>query len=278
MNSEPKVRPDQIGVSDRSVGRVRRAIRFASAIGLSGTIQLIRKYGFRESYRFVVRNIRFAIAVQADKRFDRAHGVDTGGSIQLDSLNIRSPNRGFGTEYVSTSAKSFAWMMRALPSDLSGYVFIDIGAGKGRALLLASQYRFSRIVGVEFARELVAIARNNIERFNRSSQANAIEIVETDAVQYKFPPNPLVVYFYNPFSPKLFAEVLNALVETLRSNPRNCFIIYATTMPTMDEQRKLILASGAFQELETDPMPLFWDAVRSIRYMVFKTRNSTLKS
>ena len=30
-------------------------------------------------------------------------------------------------------------------------VFLDLGAGKGRALLLASQFPFKRIVGVEFS-------------------------------------------------------------------------------------------------------------------------------
>jgi predicted RNA methylase len=279
MNFESNTGLEHVEFNDRSVGRLQRALRFGRDVGLSGIVQLIREHGFRKSAHFVARNIRFVIAVRADRRFDCAHGVDTGGSIQLDSLSIGGPNRSLGNEYVPTSANSFAWMMRALPSDIAGHVFIDIGAGKGRTLLLASKFPFSKIIGVEFARELVAIAQKNIERFGSSSRDQAIEIIETDAAQFEFPRDPLVVYLYNPFSPTLFAKVLSTLVASLKSSPRNCFLIYSTTMEgTMDMVRAIIVETGAFQELETNSMPLFWDSVRSIRYAVFQNRNTNTKN
>jgi 16S rRNA G966 N2-methylase RsmD len=279
MNLETKIGSEHVGVNDRSVGRLQRALRIVREVGLSGILQLMREHGLRQSAHFVIRNIRFMIAVQADRRFDRVHGVDTSGSIQLDSLNICGPNRSFGNEYVSTSAKSFAWMMKALPIDIAGYTFIDIGAGKGRTLLLASKYPFSRIMGVEFAHELVAVAQKNIERFSIASEGRTIEIVETDAAQFEFPQNPLVVYLYNPFSATLFAKVLNALVVSLRLNPRDCFLIFATTMDgTMDGVRAIIAETDAFQEVNTNPMPLFWDSVRSIHYVVFHAQKLDMKN
>lgn len=267
------------GINDRAVGRVQRALGYLKEAGLSGLIQLIRKHGLRQSYKFIARNIRFAIAVRADRRFDRAHGVDTGGSIRLESLNISSQNRALGNEYVSTSAKSFGWMMKALPDDMVGYTFIDIGAGKGRTLLLATRFPFARIIGVEFAHELVAIARKNIERFyNPDSKEQAISMVDCDAAQFEFPHEPLVVYFYNPFSPTLFAKVVARLIESLQAQPRDCFLVYATTIEgTIDAVRAIIAETGAFKEHATTPMPLFWDAVRSIRYAVFQIRGNDPK-
>jgi tRNA1(Val) A37 N6-methylase TrmN6 len=92
-------------------------------------------------------------------------------------------------------------MMQSLPRNLAGYTFIDIGAGKSRTLLLASRYNFVKIVGVEFAQELVACASRNIASFccDRES-CRDLAVVEADATQFDFPYTPLVLFFYNPFS------------------------------------------------------------------------------
>lgn len=42
-------------------------------------------------------------------------------------------------------------------------VFLDYGSGKGRALIMAAQYPFRRILGVEFSPQLSLIASQNIE-------------------------------------------------------------------------------------------------------------------
>ncbi|WP_258580839.1 class I SAM-dependent methyltransferase [Mesorhizobium sp. AR02] len=123
------------------------------------------------------------------------------GSVQLAALDVIGPHRSKGNEAVCTSPRTFHFIMKSLPSDLQGHTFVDIGSGKSRTLLLASRYPFAAIIGVEFARELVEIARGNIARFrDPSRKCRALSVVEADAAAYEFPEAPLVVYFYNPFS------------------------------------------------------------------------------
>ena len=265
-------REDRRGVYDRSSGRLRRALAVLRERGPMEPFRLVREHGLRASARFVGRNVRHMIADRLARRWDRVHGVDTAGSIQLAMLDVVGPNRDKGNECVCTSPKSFGFIMKALPRDLSDATFIDIGSGKSRTLLLASHYPFKAIVGVEFARELVAIARRNIAAYRSPSQmCRTLSVVEGDAAAYAFPDTPLVVYFYNPFSKDVFDTVLDNLAASLRETPRRCFVVYGSSShQAIDWARPAIRASGMFEELAVPRMPGFLDAVRRIDYAVFR--------
>ncbi|MBN9219709.1 MAG: class I SAM-dependent methyltransferase [Mesorhizobium sp.] len=206
------------------------------------------------------------------REWDRRHGVDTAGSIQLAALTIAGPHRAKGNEAVCTSPKTFDFIMKSLPRDLHDHTFVDIGSGKSRTLLLASRYSFAEIIGVEFACELVEIARANIDRFRDSSRkCRALSVVEADAAAYGFPETPLVVYFYNPFSKDVFDIVLKNLVSSLERRPRSCFVIYGSSSHrAIDWARPAIRETGIFRELSVRPMPGFLDAIRPIDYAVFR--------
>jgi hypothetical protein len=251
-----------------------RAVSFVRQRGFLEPLRLVRRHGVGESARFVSRNIRHLVADRLARKWDRDNGVDTAGSIRLDFLNVVGPNRDKGNECVCTSPKSFDFIMRNLPADLGSYTFIDIGSGKSRTLLLASHYPFAEIVGVEFARELVGIARRNIARYeNPSQKCRALSVVEADATAYDFPPTPLLVYFYNPFSKEVFDVVLANLVSSLARHPRDCFVVYGSSSHrAIDWARPAIRQAGIFEELAVPAMPFFLDAVRTIDYAVFRHR------
>ena len=84
----------------------------------------------------------------------------------------------------------------ACPRKLAAFTFVDIGCGKGRALLLAEEYPFRKIIGVEFSRRLAKIAAANAAKSARS----ASQWFTPTPANFNFPPEPLVVFLYNPFS------------------------------------------------------------------------------
>ncbi|WP_246689092.1 class I SAM-dependent methyltransferase [Mesorhizobium sp. WSM4310] len=265
-------RLDRDGLEDRSFGRLGRAWSYLRQHGLLEPLRLIRRHGLGASLDFVQRNIRHMLADRLARKWDRRHRVDTAGSIQLGALNVVGPHRAMGNEAVCTSPRTFDFIMKSLPRDLHDHTFIDIGSGKSRTLLLASQYPFAEIIGVEFARELVDIARSNIERFHDpSQQCRTLSVVEADAAAYDFPEAPLVVYFYNPFSKDVFDIVLKNLVSSLQRHPRDCFIVYGSSSHrAIDWARPAIRDTGIFRELSVPAMPGFLDAVRTIDYAVFQ--------
>ena len=126
----------------------------------------LRRYGVAGTVREALRLLRTRRAGEAAKRrsldFDRRHGVDTAGIVRLGALRIESPNRDLGVRYQPSDPDDFRSLVEALPIDPKDYVLVDLGSGKGRVLLLASEFPFRRVVGVEFSQELNEIAERNV--------------------------------------------------------------------------------------------------------------------
>jgi predicted RNA methylase len=161
-----------------------------------------------------------------DIDYDCDHAVDTTWARLPFSVRLREV---FSERlYQPTAEEEFAAIMQHFTGlDLSSYTFIDLGSGKGRALLHAAMFPFARIVGVEVQPELDAIARANIERFERPGQlCRQIESLCADAREYRFPASNLALYLFNPFPDYVLREVLANLVESARLHPRRIFVLY----------------------------------------------------
>jgi len=113
---------------------------------------------------------------------------------------------------------------------LKDFTFIDLGSGKGRVLLMAADYPFKRIIGVEFMPELHRAAQENIAGYSSDRQrCRLIESVCMDARDFQFPPEPLVAYLFNPFSEATFVAVLENLRQSVEQSPRPVYIAYRFT-------------------------------------------------
>lgn len=111
--------------------------------------------------------------------------------------------------------------------NLRDFVFLDLGAGKGRTLLMASDYPFHRIVGVELLAALHRIALENLSKYRGEAQkCFALEAVCGDAREFVFPAEPAVLYLFNPFPEAGLRRVLANLEESLRAHPRALYVLY----------------------------------------------------
>ena len=171
--------------------------------------------------RYHPREVRFRRSLaERDARYDNEYGVDTGGLTRLKKLNVSGPNRRFGISYIATPPDEFARGMAALPIRHEDFTFIDLGSGKGRALLLALDFKFRALVGVEFARELHETALANLGRHSK------VELRCMDVTEFEFPDNPLVVYLYNPFGPEIMSQIARRLYSSFAASPRPIYVVY----------------------------------------------------
>ena len=123
--------------------------------------------------------------------------------------------------------RSIEEYLRPLDIAFEEYTFIDYGCGKGRALLLASEYPFERIIGVEYAPELVVIAQRNIELYRSGTQrCRSITVVESDAAAFAPPAVPTVYFLYNPFDGVVLTKVLDRIRRCNLQNRRLNYLIY----------------------------------------------------
>ena len=132
------------------------------------------------------------------------------------------------SSYQPLEQELFSEMLNALGIDYREFTFIDIGSGKGRALLMASAYPFHRILGIELLPELNEIAEDNISRFASSEQrCKRLETICADATTFQFPADPLVVYLFHPLPATGFTKVMTNLEMSWRERPRAMFVVYA---------------------------------------------------
>jgi SAM-dependent methyltransferase len=169
----------------------------------------------------------------AEHRFDRQYGVDTSGLVWGEELKTGSASDAWNTAYYAIPPSVFHHVMAQLPETLqTGATFIDLGCGKGRALLLASEYPFAEIIGVEIAPPLHHVAVENVERYTVARRAEGrgsgppVHLLLQDAAQYQFPDGPLVLYLYNPFCRPVLEKVLANLERALTREPRQAAVLY----------------------------------------------------
>jgi SAM-dependent methyltransferase len=159
-----------------------------------------------------------------DVDFDWENRVDTtsatvGWKDRLQGL-LHSP-------YQPTEPALFRSMLDSLALDFRQFTFIDLGSGKGRTLLLAADYPFRRIVGVELLPALHQVAVENVARYNSGSQqCFEVESVCGDAREFVFPAEPLLLYLFNPLSKGGLQTVIENLEKSLYQKPRAVYLLY----------------------------------------------------
>jgi SAM-dependent methyltransferase len=157
--------------------------------------------------------------------FDKKFGTETGGYISSGEMESVSYSALLATGYAGVPPSSLRPALAALPIKHEDFTFVDIGCGKGRALFVAAEFPFRRIVGVELAVELAEVARANVAI--NPEWKERITIANEDALSFELPDGPVVLFLYHPFTQMLLRRFLTKLERQLRRSPRTAFIIDA---------------------------------------------------
>lgn len=155
--------------------------------------------------------------------FDEAYGIDTKGAVPGWLLRDGSDADKFITAYAGCQPSCLRDALATLPAG-AGRSFVDLGCGLGRAVVLATEFEFSSITGVELSAGLCKKAEANIELFARKHPDRVRpRIVNEDARTFAYPAGPLVVFICHSFAAPILEKVLDRLEG--REN-RELFLIY----------------------------------------------------
>jgi len=167
---------------------------------------------------------------KSDLEFDGKYGVDTAGTISLGQLNISSENYIYGVRYQPIYAVDFAECLEEFSVPYEQFTFIDFGAGKGRAMILAATLPFKKIIGVEFCDELCSVAEDNLTRLTPEQKlCKDISLVHADAADFDLPrEDPLILFLYNPFGRPVMEQVASNVAASYEEHPRRVIVLYFT--------------------------------------------------
>jgi SAM-dependent methyltransferase len=202
--------------------------RLRKALGTRGPWKTLRLLGP------AIYHYAFPIRIPTHP-FDLQHGVDTSGLLHQDKIASGHANDDHITAYWGTHPAAFQDILKQWQKTLAGtpfaiedYTLFDIGCGKGRVVMMASDAPFRRVVGIELSPMLVAIAHRNLATWKRSRHlCSDISILNCDALEIDLPQSPALLYAYNPFDEhvtRLFLDRLQ-LLALARSAPID--LIYA---------------------------------------------------
>lgn len=183
--------------------------------------------------------------------FDATYGTDTADEIQLVDAGVPSElAERANSVYRPIWPALFYQAMDRLDLDLSTYSFIDYGSGKGKAMLIAADYPFREIVGIEFSPTLHKIAETNC-RIYRSPHQRCFTIrpLLADARTFELPPGDLVCFLFNPFDRDTLRQVLGQIDQQTIGRTSNTVIIYCNLRDVRE-------ASDAFETLQTFTLAL----------------------
>ena len=183
-----------------------------------------------------------AVGLAARWGFAFVHRLRRGGCLRDARTGLRTAadfpeseipenaTHGDAVHYMPIPVTVFDGVMKDLggisPADCT---FIDLGCGKGAALVLALDRGFGSVIGVELNSRLVPLAEENLAAFTRRTAdgSGSRTVIEGDVVSFRFPEAPLVVFLLVPFGAETLA-VLTNLERALRDHPRDVFIAYAS--------------------------------------------------
>ena len=157
--------------------------------------------------------------------FDLAHNLDTSGLVPAGNLLTGHPNDAFVTAYYGVAPSILRtlinlWRETIPPHPIHSYTFLDIGAGKGRAMLVASELPFHKIIGIELNPAMADIAQRNLELWLEAHRTDTtapplapIQLYEQDALTFELPRTPTLAFLFHPFE----APVLKLLLRRIEA-------------------------------------------------------------
>jgi SAM-dependent methyltransferase len=189
--------------------------------------------------------------------FDKRYGVRTSGLIAGAELRSGHQNDAFNTAYYGMAPSRFQRVMELWIADqthpaIEDYSFVDLGCGKGRAVLMASEFPFQEVVGVELHASLARTAKANVASWTASRRAvSPIRIVRQEATEFVFPQGPCLLYLFNPFRAPVLKRLIERIEEDFATRQGLLNLIYFNP-----EAGDLLDAHGGFELLWTGTVAL----------------------
>ena len=164
--------------------------------------------------------------------FDLEYGVRTSGLVAGRHLKSGHPHEKHATAYYGVAPSVLTalirrWRRTQPAAPITETTFIDVGAGMGRGVLVASQLPFRAVVGVELHPGLARIARRNLSLWRKAERAVCpVRLIEGDAVELELPSGAGVAFLFNPFGAAVLRKLLRAWQKQLAASAASLDILY----------------------------------------------------
>lgn len=169
-------------------------------------------------------SVGYARHLISERYHEARLGIRTLGPAQTAAVAQRP---GLCKPYAPIPYRSFFTMIRDVEIRPGEDVFLDYGAGRGRAVVLAARSPFRRVLGVEIDPNLAESARENVRRAAHLLRCPNVEVVTADAADFGCPDDATVLHFFDPFAGVILERVIESVRASLQRAPRRLTVLFA---------------------------------------------------
>ena len=189
-------------------------------------------------------NIKLAwFTVYHEIRGEKKYNINTSKIEDVKKLSIKGDNIEHAELYQGANYYLLEKVFDHLQTIEANQSILDFGCGKGRVLTVAAYYGFSKITGVEFAKELCDVARKNIIPVQQKFPQKIFNVIHANAVDHKIENDTNVFFFFNPFDEVVMLSVAKNILLSLKENPREVYVVYINPV------HKEIFMSAGFEQI-----------------------------
>jgi SAM-dependent methyltransferase len=206
-----------------------------------------------KALRSIVKG-RLRMSFRWQHPIDRFYGIDTSGVMQNNEIVADRELARKISCYMGIQPSIVRRSLGALTSP-GDYAFIDLGCGKGRLTVVASEFPFHSITGIEISPKLADIAARNAAIIGaKFPPRTKINIIAGDAVDFPVTGRRLVLYIYNSFGPELMEQLLKNIERHLEQNQiDHLFLVYHHPVSGAVFDRSKALKRWFAAEFPADP-------------------------
>lgn len=212
--------------------------------------------GFPFRFAAWLRRLRGPRTQLRQHPFDMRHGVDTEGLLYAPELDSGHAHDRHNEGYYATAPSLFQgamerWRQTLNNCSVKDYAFIDLGCGKGRVLMLASQWMFQAVHGLELNPALARDARRNLRRWLRKPRACRRVTVEcSDVLGLRLPDAPVILFLFNSFGAEVLAALMQPLAEAAQRRIAPIDLVYVHP-----DHGALVAATPGIERLTESEVP-----------------------
>jgi SAM-dependent methyltransferase len=203
-------------------------------------MKIILKYISHFWYVAINWNIWMAFFMLYDNiRGSVKYGSNTFGPVELKNLTIVEGDVKKASRYEAVSFYMLEHLFTAFRkiSDITSIV--DLGCGKGRVMMVAAHFGFTKTTGIDFAKEMCEEANANMMKKQKQFPGLTWNVIRQNVENYDIRSDDSVFFMFNPFDYSVLKNFLRKLNISCDQFPRPIYFIYAS--PQHD---KLLLNNG----------------------------------
>jgi hypothetical protein len=202
----------------------------------------LKLFTYIKYFFYLAWNWNIAIAffiIYHEVKGEKKYGIRTTGYDELIHLQKKGIDLSHSTIYMPVNYYMLEKMMNEINQFSHNKTFLDIGCGKGRAMVVAAHYGFTKISGIDISKEFLDDTRQNLLVVKKKFPDLKFDVLLRDAFYCQIPTDISVVFIFNPFDEVIMSGVVNNILMSLEKEPRTIRVIYINPL-----YENLFLESG----------------------------------